>query len=93
MQNGDTVQSGYSVLQGASYSDTLYQKYVRPEENRYPETKLKGVWRMSHPPTLKILPFPRAKIVVKYTCAGQFTGKRTIGELLLQNKVTDETIS
>ena len=38
---------------------------------------------MSHPPNSKVLPFRRAKMVVKCTSAGQFTGKRTIGELLL----------
>ena len=39
---------------------------------------------MSHPPpNSKVLPFRRAKMVVKCTSARQFTGKRTIGELLL----------
>ena len=33
----------------------------------------------------KILSFRKAKMVVKYTSTGQFTGKRTIGELPLKN--------
>ena len=38
------------------------------------------------PPTSTILPFRRAKMVLKCTSAGQFTGQRTIGELLLLKK-------
>ena len=34
----------------------------------------------------KILPFRRAKMVVKCTSAGKSTGQRTIGELLLLKK-------
>ena len=45
----------------------------------------------SHPlPYLENLPFRRAKTVVKCTSAGQLTGPRTTGELLLLKKVTDE---
>ena len=36
--------------------------------------------------TSKILPFRRAKMVVKYTSAGQYTGQRTIDDLLLLKK-------
>ena len=39
------------------------------------------------PPNLEIiLSFRRAKMVAKCTSAGQFTGQRSIGELLLLNK-------
>ena len=46
------------------------------------------------PPTSKILPFCRAKMVVKCTSTGQFTGQRTIRELLLlrKKKVTNKKI-
>ena len=46
------------------------------------------------PPTSKILPFRRAKIVVKCSLAGQSTGQGTIGELLLfkKNKATDKKV-
>ena len=43
-------------------------------------------------PTSKILSLRRAKRVVKCTSARQPTGKRTIGELLLQ-KVTDKSLA
>ena len=38
---------------------------------------------MSHLPNLGNIAVLKAKIVVKCTSAGQFTGQRTIGELLL----------
>ena len=56
---------------------------------RYPGTKLNGdggaQWGGGYG-TSKIVPFRRAKMVVKCTSAGQFTGQRTIGYLLLQKK-------
>ena len=42
---------------------------------------------MTHPPASKILPFRRAKMIAKFTSAGQFTGQRTIGELLLLKRL------
>ena len=44
-----------------------------------------GKWGAEPSPTSKILPFRRAKMVVKCTSAGKDTGQRTntIGELLL----------
>ena len=43
---------------------------------------------MSHPPTSKFLPFRRSKMVVKCTAAGQSTGQRATGELLLLKEKT-----
>ena len=53
-------------------------------------TKLKGY--VGEPTlTSKILPFRRAKMVIKCTSAGHFTGQRTIGELLLLKKKRSQT--
>ena len=52
------------------------------------ETQGVGV---AHPsPNLEDLPFRRAKTLVQYTSAGQLTGRRIIGELLLL-KTTSQT--
>ena len=45
--------------------------------------KLKGDMGVSHLPSLGNIAVLKAKMVVKWTSAGQFTGQRTIGELLL----------
>ena len=39
------------------------------------------------PPSSKILPYCRVKMVVIYTSAGSFTGLKAIGELLLLKNV------
>ena len=53
--------------------------------------KLKGAWGETHP-NLENLPLRRAKTVVQCISAGQSTGSRTFGQLLLlEKKVTDRT--
>ena len=53
-----------------------------PAKGMQSGTKLKGVWG-SCSPNLENLPHRMAKTVVQCTSAGQLTGPRTIGELLL----------
>ena len=53
---------------------------------------LRGVWEGSSPlPNFENMPFRRAKTAVQCTSACQFTGRRTIDELLLlQNENLNE---
>ena len=63
------------------------ERFWTYEKDRPQERDLRGGMEVSYPPTQTLkIPFRNAKTVVQCISAGQFTGPKTIAELLLLRK-------